>query len=83
MRRSNREITDLNEIISIINDCKVIHLAMLDDGEPYLLPLNFGKEASALFWFSEKLSFSENVVTQPSPMSMPKNSSTVTRAAPA
>ena len=42
MRRSDREITDLNEIISIINDCKVIHLAMLDDGEPYLLPLNFG-----------------------------------------
>lgn len=27
MRRSDREITDLNEIISIINDCKVIHLA--------------------------------------------------------
>ena len=42
MRRSDREITDLNKIISIINDCKVIHLAMLDDGEPYLLPLNFG-----------------------------------------
>ena len=42
MRRNDREITDLNEIISIINDCKVIHLAMVDDGEPYLLPLNFG-----------------------------------------
>ena len=42
MRRSDREITDLDEILSIINDCKVIHLAMVDDGEPYLLPLNFG-----------------------------------------
>ena len=42
MRRSDREITDLGEILSIINDCKVIHLAMVDDGEPYLLPLNFG-----------------------------------------
>lgn len=42
MRRSDREITDLSEILSIINDCKVIHLAMVDDGEPYLLPLNFG-----------------------------------------
>ena len=42
MRRSDREITDLPEILSIINGCKVIHLAMIDDGEPYLLPLNFG-----------------------------------------
>ena len=42
MRRSDREITDLSEILSIINGCKVILLAMIDDGEPYLLPLNFG-----------------------------------------
>ena len=42
MRRNDREITDLNEILSIINSCKVIHLAMIDAGEPYLLPLNFG-----------------------------------------
>lgn len=42
MRRSDREITELPEILSIINGCKVIHLAMIDDGEPYLLPLNFG-----------------------------------------
>lgn len=42
MRRADREITDFNEILSIINDCKVIHLAMMDDTEPYLLPLNFG-----------------------------------------
>lgn len=31
MRRSDREITDLPEILSIINGCKVIHLAMIDD----------------------------------------------------
>ena len=42
MRRNDREITDLNEILSTINDCKVIRLAMIDAGEPYLLPLNFG-----------------------------------------
>ena len=53
MRRSDREITDLGEILSIINDCKVIHLAMVDDGEPYLLPLNFGYacESSAFSFF--------------------------------
>lgn len=43
MRRTDREITDFNEILSIISDCKVIHLAMLDeDGLPYIIPLNFG-----------------------------------------
>lgn len=42
MRRVDREIRDSGEILSIINDCKVIHLAMIDNGEPYLLPLNFG-----------------------------------------
>ena len=43
MRRTDREITDFSEILSIINDCKVIRLAMLDeDGLPYLIPLNFG-----------------------------------------
>lgn len=43
MRRSDREITALPEILSIIDDCKVVRLAMLDeDGLPYLIPLNFG-----------------------------------------
>ena len=43
MRRSDREITDSSEILSIINDCKVIRLAMLDEqGLPYIVPLNFG-----------------------------------------
>ena len=42
MRRADREIKDLGEILSIIKDCKVIHLAMMDGAEPYLLPLNFG-----------------------------------------
>ena len=47
MRRNDREIIDLSEIISIINDCKVIHLAMIDHDEPYLLPLNFGYTCDA------------------------------------
>lgn len=43
MRRSDREITDFSEILSIIGDCKVIRLAMLDEqGFPYIIPLNFG-----------------------------------------
>lgn len=43
MRRRDREVTDPSEILSIINDCNVIRLAILDeDGLPYLIPLNFG-----------------------------------------
>ena len=42
MRRHDREITDSREILSIVNECKVIRLAMLDEqGLPYIIPLNF------------------------------------------
>ena len=46
MRRSDREITDFSDILAIINSCKVIRLAMVDHGKPYLVPLNFGVIAS-------------------------------------
>lgn len=43
MRRHDREITDSREILSIVNECKVIRLAMLDEqGLTYIIPLNFG-----------------------------------------
>ena len=38
MRRHDREITDSREILSIVNECKVIRLAMLDEqGLPYII----------------------------------------------
>ena len=42
MRRSDREITDKSEIQSILQDGKVCHLALLDNGEPYIVALNYG-----------------------------------------
>ncbi|WP_373485136.1 pyridoxamine 5'-phosphate oxidase family protein [Acetobacterium malicum] len=42
MRRANREVTELAELIEIINGCKVCRLAMVDNGQPYVVPLNFG-----------------------------------------
>ena len=30
MRRADREVTDVNEIIDIIDHCKVCHIAMMD-----------------------------------------------------
>lgn len=42
MRRKDREVTDINEIRSIIDKCKVCHLAMIDKGIPYIVPLSYG-----------------------------------------
>lgn len=42
MRRKDREITDFNEIMNIINKCDVCRLALFDEDYPYIVPLNFG-----------------------------------------
>lgn len=44
MRRTDREITDRAEMIAILSRCDVCHLALVDDGKPYVVPLNFGFE---------------------------------------
>lgn len=44
MRRKDREITDLNEILSVMKKCDVCRLALHDEPYPYILPLNFGME---------------------------------------
>lgn len=42
MRRKDREITDFNEILAIMEKCDVCRLAMVDNGLPYVVPMNFG-----------------------------------------
>ena len=44
MRRKDREVTDTETIEEIIKACKTCHLAMVDEGKPYVVPLNFGYE---------------------------------------
>lgn len=46
MRRSDREITDRQEIIEVMRRCDVCRLALNDEGYPYILPLNFGMEVT-------------------------------------
>ncbi len=41
MRRADREITDLNQMQEILSTCKTCHLAMIDDGYPYVIPLSY------------------------------------------
>ncbi|MPM66505.1 hypothetical protein SDC9_113413 [bioreactor metagenome] len=45
MRRHDREVTDYQQIIDIIRQSQILHLAMAVGDEPYLVPLNYGFEA--------------------------------------
>jgi uncharacterized protein len=42
MRRNDREVTDINDIEEILLQCKTCHVAMVDDGLPYVVPLSYG-----------------------------------------
>jgi len=42
MRRKDREITDIKDIEEILLRCKICHVAMVDDGSPYVVPLSYG-----------------------------------------
>jgi len=42
MRRSDREITGIEDELGIIRRCKVLRLAMAEQNQPYVVPLNFG-----------------------------------------
>ncbi len=46
MRRKDREITDFEEMLRIMEKCDVCRIAMVDEDHPYpyILPLNFGLE---------------------------------------
>ena len=42
MRRSDREVTEFEDMIAIIKACDVCRLALNNGEYPYILPLNFG-----------------------------------------
>ncbi|MCR4647030.1 MAG: pyridoxamine 5'-phosphate oxidase family protein [Oscillospiraceae bacterium] len=42
MRRKDREITEIRDILGIVAKCRILHLGLLDDGYPYIVPLHFG-----------------------------------------
>lgn len=42
MRKQNREVTDFNEIVDIIERCQTIRIGMIDNNMPYIVPMNFG-----------------------------------------
>lgn len=46
MRRKDREVTDFNQIISIIDKCEIIRIGLADGDFPYIVPLNFHYEVT-------------------------------------
>ncbi len=42
MTRREREITDINEILKILDKAKVLHLGLVDGDEAYVVPMNYG-----------------------------------------
>lgn len=42
MTRREREVTDINEIIKILDTAKVAHIGLVDGDEPYVVPMNYG-----------------------------------------
>ena len=52
MRRKEKEITDAQEIESIIRKSQVCRLALVDDGRPYIVPLCFGYRNNTLYFHS-------------------------------
>ena len=41
MRRADREVTDVDGMIDIIDHCKVCHIALMDGEWPYIVAMNF------------------------------------------
>jgi len=49
MRRTDREITDTKEMTAIIQKADTCHIALIDNGLPYIVALNYG-----FIWSTEK-----------------------------
>ncbi|WP_088185982.1 pyridoxamine 5'-phosphate oxidase family protein [Desulfosporosinus sp. FKA] len=42
LRRKDREVTELKELMQIIDQCKICRIAMHDKAGVYIVPMNFG-----------------------------------------
>jgi len=44
MRRKDREVTNIDDILCVVGKANILHLGLFDDGYPYIVPLHFGYE---------------------------------------
>jgi uncharacterized protein len=63
LRRKDKEIGDRDLIDGIIRKCQVCRVALARDGVPYIVPVSFGYDGSALYFHTalsgQKLDFIE------------------------
>ena len=52
MRRKDREITNREEIDAILHSAKVMHLALADNNVPFLVPLFYAYDGTAIYFHS-------------------------------
>lgn len=53
MRRKDREVTDFETVVSIIDECDIIRLGLSDGDYPYIVPVNFAyrTEGNQIYFF--------------------------------
>lgn len=54
MRKAEREIKGRDELEDVIHRANVCRLAMVDGGEPYIVPMNFGYRDGCLYFHCAK-----------------------------
>jgi len=70
MRRKDRQVEDVFEILEMIKACSVCRIAMVDEGKPYVLPMNFGysfEDGSLTLFFHGALAGRKIDILQKSP----------------
>ncbi len=68
MRRKEREITAREEILDCIQSCKVCRIGMVENGKPYIVPMNFGytwqEDTLKLYFHSAQQGRKIDILTQ-------------------
>ena len=44
MRRKDREIKEISEVLDIVGRAKVLRMGLVDEEYPYIVPLHYGYE---------------------------------------
>lgn len=52
MRRSDRAITDPQELESVLREAAVCRMGLCDEGKPYVVPMNYGYRDGSVFLHS-------------------------------
>ncbi len=54
MRRSDKEISDRAAINDVVRGCRVCHLGLAANNEPYVVPVSFGYDGAAVYFHTAR-----------------------------